>query len=198
MAQFPLTPVPSHVSAPAFIDPMHVYATDSGVEIRRSKHSRPRRQYTVEWLGKSVADMRFIRDFVLNEARLGTLPFQWLHPTAIDRVNVFNTTPIILEYFHGMFTGQWVGVSGSPFPAANGFRSITRVSASQLALTGTTGGAGAGTALAQVYLPNAVARFDQDQWTSPTTLIGPEQLTADAGVFRSGFYSWSLVIQEVF
>ena len=201
MVFFPATPLPSSVSAPAIIDPTLRYQVDQGYEVRRARTSRPRRRYQIDYLGKTTDEMHQIRDFILS-MRLGVFPFQWLHPTAVDLVNMSaNLTPVLIYYYtyHGLVTGQWVGVFGGP-ANANGLWQVTRLSNSTLTLNGSVG---AGPAVINqanvfVYLPNAVAIFDQDTWTSPTKLIGPEQTNNLAGVFRAGVFSWTLLIEEIF
>jgi hypothetical protein len=193
MAQYPIVPAPSSVSAHASIDPVLRYATDSGVEIRRAAHSRPRRRYTLEYLGGTTEYMRLIRDFVYSQ-RANVLPFQFYHPTAVDVATVQNTTPVILTYPHDMVTGQWVGLGQAPGPL-NGFWQVTRLGPYDLALNG-SGASGAGTAHVIQYLPQAIAIFDQDIWSAPTKIIGPDQIAA--GNFRSGMFSWTLDIEEVF
>src|SRR5262245_24685477 len=137
MALFPLSPTPSSVSAPTIIDPMLTFETDQRYSVRRVLTNRPRRRYTVEWLGKHTYEMRQIRDFLL-QCRLGAIPFQWLHPTANEFVSAVNTTPALLDYAHGLYTGQWVVVSGSaPSAGLNGVWQVTRVGPTQIALNGT-------------------------------------------------------------
>jgi hypothetical protein len=194
MALFPFDPLPSQVSAPAWIDPMHQYETDAGYQIRRSKHSRPRRRYLLEWFGKTTEQMRGIRDFLLT-TRLGALPFSWEHPTALDFVPTQNTTPVILSYTHGLVTGSYVVVRSHPTSGINGIWQATRLNSVALALNGSLAG---GVAYCNVtnYLPNAVAIIDQEAWASPTKLIGPEQL--GSGTYRSGYFSWAVLIEEIF
>lgn len=190
MAFFPNFPLPASVSAPAIIDPAIRFSTDGGYELRRSKHSRPRRRYTLDYLGKPAENLHYLRDFIA-EVRLGVTPFAFIHPTALDVVTITNTTPVILTYFHGLNTGQmvWVSASTNTSLVALGWV-VTRISNSQLSLNGSTAG-GAGTATVQVYLPQAVLTFADDTWTSPTKLIGPERVGA-------GAFSWQLTIEEIF
>lgn len=192
---YPLTPLPSSVSAPAYREEILRFAVDSGYELRRPRTSRPRRRFQLDYLGKTTAEMRLLRDFLLAH-RLGALSFQFLHPTAYDNVPVSNTTPIILTFTHGLVTGQWINISSSPtLSGLIGQWQITRVSATQLSLNGTSA-SGAGTVSVEVWLPNAVALFNQDTWESPAKLMGPEQLGLGSG--RQGVFSWSLAVEEVF
>ena len=97
MPDFPTVPVPSSISAPEVIDPMLSFGADMGYEVRRARHSRPRYRYTLEWLGKVTGDMRYIRDFLMQQ-RLGTLAFRWFHNTAKETgVLVHPTTPVTLS-----------------------------------------------------------------------------------------------------
>jgi hypothetical protein len=177
------------------MDPMHVFETDSGYQQRRSKHSRPRRRYTLDYLGKTTEEMRFIRDFLLG-VRLGVLPFSFQHPTASDDVPFSNTTPVILTYTHGLITGQWLAIGNAP-GALNGFWPVTRINHTQVALTGSVAsGVGTGSLSAMVYLPFAVAVFDQDTWTSPTKLLGPERQALPNR--WGGIFSWAVSIEEIF
>ena len=113
MPDFPPLPLPSSISAPEVIDPMLSMRSDFGYEVRRTLHPRPRFRYTVEWLGKTTHEMRYIRDFLLFQ-RLGTLAFSWYHGTGWEsNVTVHHTTPIFLTYpiAHGLTTGMWVYLS---------------------------------------------------------------------------------------
>jgi hypothetical protein len=200
VATFPSSPKPSHVSAPAIIDPLLRYSVDQGYELRRPRTSRPRRRYVVEWAGRADAEyhysygMHLIRDF-LGTTRNGALPFQFIHPTASDVVTFSNTTPITLTYSHGLVTSQWVYVTNAP-TGLNGTWPVTRLDALNLTLNGSTA-VGFGQCLVAVYLPYAVARFDNDTWESPTKLVGPEQFDA-SGARRNGVFAWQLTIEELF
>ena len=198
MAAFPLTPVPSSVSVPAITDPVLRFATDSGYELRRPKRSRPLRRFTVEWLGKTTNEMHVIRDFLMT-TRMGAIPFQWLHLTGIDFVSVFNTSPVLLAYVHGLFTGQMVFVTNAtPNTAINGLWPITRIDENQLTLDGTVAG-GQGTATVQVYLPMAVAQFNEDTWASPVKLIGPESnYDVNDPTHGRGRFNFTIDVQEIF
>lgn len=193
MALFPFlytAPLVSQVDPPEKIYPLHRFVTDSGVEIRRAKHSRMRRRYSMAWKHLTAGDLHLIDDF-LGTCGFGAVPFEFLHPTAVDDVNILATTPVTLNYAaaHGLLTGQWVGVMSSPANALNGYWPISRLNALQLTLTGSTPqGAGMGTV--RVYLPQAVAIFADDTMESPTTLRGPE-----AGV--QGFFQKTLTIEEL-
>jgi hypothetical protein len=199
MSLFPNTPLPSSVSAPAIIDEMHTFSTDSGVVIRRPKHSRPRRRFTLEYLGKNVAELRTVRDF-LQACRLGALPFEWLHPTAGDLVNIDDTTtPVIVYYTHGLVTGQYIYMQGGP-THLTGVWQVTKLNGNALALNGSIAGGPVAQGYAYVYLPNAVGVFASDTWDSPTTLIGPEQWYPQGGygINRVGVYNFNVVIEEIF
>jgi hypothetical protein len=193
MAQYPIVPAPSSVSAHASIDPVLRYSTDAGYEIRRARTSRPRRRYTLEYQGFTTEHMRLIRDFVYSQ-RANVLPFQFYHPTAVDLATIQSTTPVIVNYPHDMVTGQWIGIGQGPAPL-NGFWQVTRLGPYDLALNGSTA-SGAGQVHVIQYLPYAIAVFDQDIWAAPTKLIGPDQVAS--GPFRTGYFSWSILIEEVF
>lgn len=193
MPLYPMTPLPSSVSAPAIIDPAHRFASDSGYESRRPMHSRPRRRFTLEYLGKNTQQMRVIRDF-LQACRFGAgQTIQFAHMTAFDTVPFANTTPIILTYYHGLVTGQWINI-GSPGFLAQPWR-ITRLNSTEIALDGTVA-SGPGQCTVQQYLAHAVATFSEDTMPEPTKLIGPEQI--NAGGNSSGFFNFVVTIEEIF
>jgi hypothetical protein len=197
MADYPQTPLPSSVSAPEYLDEVLRFQTDFAYELRRAKHSRPRRRWTLEYLGKTTAEMHQIRDF-FGTVRFGVFPFTFYHPTALDAVVFQNTTPITLSYngAHGLMTGQMVGVFSSPGGnAKNGFYTITRVNAIQIALNGSTAGGG-GVGSVRVYVPNAVGRFSDDTMPSPTKLAGPETASPQQNTM-AGFWNFTVVIEEV-
>jgi hypothetical protein len=151
------------------------------------------RRYTLDYLGKTTAEMRFIRDFVL-ENRLGGLTCTFYHPTAVDRVTILSSSPVICEYVHGLFTGQYVFVgSSSNTSLSSQVWRVTRIDATRISLNGSLAGA-AGFADVVVYLPVAAVSFASDTWESPTKLIGPEATNS----FREGYFSFSLVVEEVF
>jgi phage-related protein len=196
MPTYPLPPFPSHVSPPAILDPMIEFSSDQGYQIRRARTSRPRRRWTLDYLGKTVDEMRQIRDF-LQQSRLGALEFAWAHPTAIDKVTVAATTPVTVQWRHGLYTGMWIFIFNSPNPSINNQAfQITRFNEITITLNGTSAAGINGTADALVYVPHAVGIFREDTFESPATLIGPEQvLYTDR---RTGYYSFSVTIEEIF
>src|SRR5262245_29502439 len=195
---FPATPAPAMVSSPEVIDPAYDFRPDQGYSIRRARWSRPRRRYRLEYLGQPVAYVRLIRDFFQRQ-RLGVLDFMWFHPTAVDVAQVQPTTPVQLLYQHGLVTGQWVGVSNSPNPGINGGTfPVTWLTDSSVALQGTTAAGIAGTATVVVYLPHARGSFQEDTWQAPATLIGPDQVPHAPSGRRSGFYNFTVLIEELF
>lgn len=192
MAVYPLTPVPSSISAPASRDPMHQFTTDSGVTLRRAKWSRPLRRYQLDYLGLTTIDWRILRDF-LQVQRLGALPFEFVHTTSLDATFYDNTTPVILHMYHTYVTGQWVGIYNStPHVTLNNYWQITRISPIALSLNGSTAG-GAGTCSVRTYLPNAVGIFAEDTDPAPVKLMGPESVTTTRGRFNA-----SVIIEEIF
>lgn len=195
---FPSTPVPSMVSSPEILDALWRYETDQGYAFRRSKHSRPRRRFTLEYLGLTVVNVRILRDFFQYQ-RLGVTAFTWTHPTAIDVATCQPTTPVTLLYTHGLHTGAWVIVSNSPNPSINGGAfQVTRQSQTSILLNGTTAAGITGTATVQVYLPLAVGIFQEDTWQAPATLIGPDQVAYAPGGRRGGYYNVQVTIEEIF
>lgn len=196
MATYPITPTPSMVSAPEVIDPMWSYRVDQGYEVRRAKHSRRRRRWTLEYLGKSTDEMRQIRDF-LQAQRLGALDFAWHHPTALDKVTVIPTVPASVLWRHGLVTGDWCGIRNSPNPTLNEkVWQVTRIDSATLILNGSMAAGVAGPGDAWIMVPHAVGIFQEGVMASPTTLIGPEQVAyVDR---RSGFFSFSVQIEETF
>lgn len=196
MPTFPTTVIPSMVSAPELIDPMHEYNPDQGYSVRRAKHSRPRRRWTVTYLGKHTDEMRQIRDFLLQQ-RLGTLDFQWFHPTAMDSANAVPTTPVTLGYRHGLYTGMWVGVNNAAtVPSiSNQLWQITRVNEITVTLNGSVGSGIAGFCEVQVFVPHARAVMREETYESPATLIGPEAIHVAQ---RAGYFNFSVQIEELF
>lgn len=199
MVFFPTSPIPSSVSAPAIIDPVWRFEADAGIELRRVKHSRPRRRYTLDYLGKTVTELRIIRDF-FNVQRGGALAFQWFHPTALEFLNIdTSTTPVTVYYEHGLTTGQWIGIVQSPVTNYNAFWQVTRINRQVLTLNGSlAAGGGPFTAYAFVYLPTAVGLFSGDVMAAPDKLIGPEQWYPSGYVNRVGAFNFQCVIEEVF
>lgn len=200
MALFPNDPVPSSVSAPAIIDPLLRFSTDSGVETVRALHSRPLRRFVLEYNGKLTQEVRIIRDF-LQECRFGALdPIAWSHPTAYDLVPFSNTTPIILTYAHGMVTGQYINIG---FPAGlAGFWQVTRLNPTQISLNGTSAGGGTGTCTAIQYLHTARATFSEDTIPEPTKIVGADRIGPDRpgepfGAI-AGRFSFSVTLMEIF
>jgi hypothetical protein len=169
------------------------FESDQGYVQRRPKRSRPLRRYTLDYLGKTTAEMHILRDFVLQH-RLGGLLCTFYHPTAVDRVTILSSSPVICQYFHGLFTGQYVfvGASSNTSLSSQIWR-VTRIDPNQIALNGSLAGA-EGFADVVVYLPVAAVSFASDTWESPTKLIGPEATNS----FREGYFSFSLVVEEVF
>jgi hypothetical protein len=194
MALFPLAPVPSHVSAPAIIDPVLSYQVDAGYTVRRARTSRPRRRYTLDYLGQTTEALRIIRDFILTQ-RANVIPCQFWHPTAIDIATFQATTPVLLSYAHGLITGQWLGIVSGP-SSLIGFWQITRLDAATLALNGSSGAGPGGQVSVVQYLPNAIVVYAEDTAPTPATIIGPDQVISVNR--RSGYYSWTVLIEEVF
>ena len=190
---YPTVPTPSSISAPAIIDEAHSFVSDSGYETRRARHSRPRRRFTLEYLGKTTAEMRVISDFLMAHRFGSGQTFEWVHITAFDIVPALNTTPIILNYQHGLVTGMYINI-GTPAFLAQPWR-ITRLNPTMIALDGTVA-SGATNVSVYTYLPYAVARMSEDTWESAVKLIGPEQLGTAGG--RTGFFNFSVSIEEVF
>lgn len=197
MAEFPFTPIPSAVSAPELIDVSLSYQVDQGYEVRRAKWSRPRRRWTLEYLGKSTDELRMIRDFLLQQ-RLGTLDFAWRHPTAIDPAVIDPGPPVTANWRHGLFTGMWILVGLSPVPGVNNTAwQIDRVNEVAVVLRGAVPSGIQGPGIVQTYVPHARAVMSQDDtFASPTTLIGPEQI--GQGARRSGYFSFAVQIEELF
>jgi hypothetical protein len=190
-----MTPVPSSVSAPALIDPSLSFVSDSGYETRRALHSRPRRRYTLDYLGKTTQEMREIRDF-LQWHRFGAGPeaISFLHPTAFDNVQATATVPVTLHYAHELVTGQYVWLSGAAPLGGRSWR-ITRLGTYDLSLDGSTAGGGI-TIAVNNYFPNVVVRLNDGVMESPTKLLGPERL-GTAG-YPPGIFSFSVTLEEVF
>jgi len=191
MPDFPTAPVPSSTSAPAIIDEIFRYRTDQSYEVRRSKHSRQRRRYQIEYLGKTTHEMRLIRHF-FNLQRGGALPFSWWHAVS-EPVTFVGGTPVVVHYTtaHGLVDGQMIGVFVSPGGnALNGFYTITSGGSGTVLLNGSSSGL-SGPGAVRVYLPMAVGIFSEDTMASPTKLIGPESGS-------QGYFNFNITIEELF
>lgn len=189
---YPLVPLASAVSAPAVVDPVLTFSADAGYLVRRARTSRPRRRYTMEYLGLTTADLRLLRDFVVV-IRGGATTFSWTHPTATEQVTIGNTTPVTATFAitHALMTGDWLWVdSASGVTVPIGAYQVTRVTSTQVTLNGTTA-AGAGTMMSRMHLANAMLLLAEDTFPEPVKLIGPEA----AG---TGRFNVTTVIQEVF
>ena len=195
MVLFPQVSSATHVdvSAPDIIDEVHRFMTDSSAEVRRAKHSRPRRRYTVEYKGAPTADYRIIRDFFIN-GRYWINPFEWYHPTAPETVFMDNTTPIVVHFPipHALIDGQYLGVFASPNGnARNGFWQITRGGTATVLLNGSVAvpGGSSGPGTVRIYFPKAIAVMPEDTMPGAAKLIGPE-----AG--SQGYWNFSITILE--
>lgn len=197
MPIYPTSFPPSSVSPPAILDPMWEFPSDSGVSIRRVKHSRPCRRWTMEYLGKTVDEMRQIRDFLMQQ-RLGTFEFSWFHPTAIDRALFQPTTPVTVQWRHGLFTNAWIIVNNSPNAGLNSAAwQVTRIDAAQVTLNGSTAAGVAGVGDVIVYVPRARAVMQEEgTFPSPAILIGPEQVPSTGR--RTGYYNFTVVLEELY
>ena len=167
--------------------------TDSSHEVRRAKHSRPRRRYTVEYTGAPTSDYHIVRDFLLN-GRHWIFPCEWYHPTALESVFIDNTTPIVVHFpiVHVLIDGQYLGVFSSPNGnARNGFWQITRGGTQTVLLNGSSGvpGGNSGSGTVRIYFPKATARMPEDTMPGAAKLIGPE-----AG--SQGYWNFQIHILE--
>lgn len=167
--------------------------SDGGYSQRRALASRPLQRYTLEYLGRPTQELRYLRDFLLFHG-LGVTPFSWLHPTSYDFVPATNTTPVWLQYQHGLVTGNMVNISAGPGTLL-GQWTVTRIDSINLVLNGSVA-AGSVNVAVETWLPFAIARFNENTWESPTKLIGPERLGTSGN--RPGFFSWTVQIEEVF
>jgi hypothetical protein len=197
MPLYPSSPVPSEVHPPEIIDPSIEFVSDYGYSIRRPRTSRPRRRWTLDYLGMSTASMRVIRDF-LQEVRFGAGDIQFFHPTAIELATFQPTTPVNVLLFHGMTTGMWVGVSNTPNPNINGgVFQITRTTDSSFTLNGTTGAGIQGNGNVIIYVPHATVVTQDGTFSAPSTLIGPERIPIAPDVYR-GIYNFQVTLEEQF
>ena len=177
---WPITPRPASISAPAYLDPRLTFRSDSGHLIQRPRLSRPRRRYTVSYLGLRTDQLRFLSDWLLS-IRFGGLSFGFIHSTAEDTVTMHNLTPIWLTFAapHALLTGFWIWLSrATPVTALDwqGFR-VTRQNATQVSLDGTVSQGPDRTAYVAAYLPWATCLWPEDTTPEPVKLIGPEQGT---------------------
>jgi hypothetical protein len=173
------------------------FETDYGYAVRRARTMRPRRRWTLDYLGMSVVNVRVIRRF-LSVMRNGIIEFSWFHPTAIEIAEFGPTTPVSVLWFHGLVSGQWVGVSNSPNPTINGgVFPVTVTADSLLTLNGSTGAGITGPGNIIIYVPRAVAVMADNTLPSPSTIIGPERIPIAPEIYR-GYYNFSLTIEEQF
>src|SRR5215831_19580341 len=198
MPTYPNTPRPSAVSAPELIDSMLSFSVGQGYSTRRSRWSRQRRRWTLEYLGLSTANLRILRNF-LSYTRLGVLDFDWSHPTALEVATFQPTTPVTVLLNHGLVSGQMVGVSNTPNPGINGgFYTITVTSESSFTLNGTTAAGIAGTGNVVVYVPHMMVVMQDGVWPAPATLIGPDQIGVPSAGTRSGYFNATVTLEELF
>ena len=187
------------VSAPEIIDPVFEYQVDSGYSVRRSRWSRPRHRWTLEYRGLKTQDMRQIRDFV-HFARLSQLDFAWQHPTALDLVLVSPTTPVTVGGFHGLATGQWIilySVPATPLPHMTGRAwQITRFDVLNLLVNDSVGQGIATNMYMQLYVPHMKIVAAEDSFPAPVTHRGPEQVRADLPY--PGYYAYTVTLEELF
>ena len=189
---FPQTPAPSSVSTPTRLDPSLRFAVDQGYELRRARHSRPRRRWHLDYLGLSVTHLREFQDF-LGFHRLGVVPFQFGHLTAAETATVANTTPVILTLPHAYVTGQWVGIPSATVGAGLvGLWQLTRLSLSTFSLNGSTA-QGAGQCAVYPYVPYAIGYFPDDQWDAPVKLLGPDSVD-----YARAAFNMTIAIEEIF
>lgn len=197
MAIYPSSPVPSEVHPSEIIDPALVFSTDYGYTVRRVRSSRPRRRWQLDYLGKSTAEMRVIRNF-LYSTRNGVLDFQWFHPTAIEVATFVQSTPVSVFLTHGLATGMSVAVNNTPNPFINGNTyTVTVTTDATLYLDGTIGFGIQGTGLLSNYVPHAIAVMAENTFPAPSTIIGPERIPLPPDVYR-GYYNFSVTIEEQF
>lgn len=195
MAVYPVIPKPNIVSAPALIDPLVRFTSDAGYEVRRSRTSRPRRQYTMTYIAKHSGELHTIVDFV-QQHRNGAVDFSWIHPTAQDLVTLHDITPVWLSYTtpHGLHTGASLVIFNTePASALEGNAYVvTRQNALQVSLNGTTApGGGDRSAAVALYLVHTSFTFPEDVWPEPTPIIGHEQGTL-------GRWSLTVTVREEF
>jgi hypothetical protein len=193
MTFFPSNPLPASVHGPIVLDPAHRFETDSGVSLRRSKHSRMRRLFQLDYLGLYTVEMRGIREF-LDDYRLTVYPFEWIHPVAWDTVTYSATTPIVLTFpAHLYRTGQWIGIANATHPILNGYWPITRLTGAQLSVDTTASLGATGTCTVHTYLPRAIGYFPEDRFDAPVKLIGPDSTDGS-----KGRWNLTVMIEELF
>jgi len=142
--------------------------------------------------------MRLLRHYI-NYFRGGALEFDWIHPTAVDVANVAVTTPVQLQWLHGLYDGQWVYTASSPNAGIND-RSwqVTVLSANTVSLRGSTASGPIGAAMVWTYVPHMKVALSDDTLASPATLMGPEQLAAPNFSLRGGNFNLAVTLEELF
>ena len=195
MVAFPTSPAPASVSTAGLVDPVLRLRFDQGHESRRSRYSQGWRRYTLEYLGKTAAELRIFEDFYERVTRGGALSFDWTHPSPHTVTDASNASPIVVTTTaaHGLQTGDSVVIAGVLTNTnANGTHVVTYASATTFSLDGTTGnGAYGGGGTAAVHLPYAVWIVQNETWGPAAKLIGPD---ADA----KGFFNFVITIEQRF
>jgi hypothetical protein len=168
------------------------FVTDAGYEVRRPRWSRSRRSYQVTYLG-NAHELAPIYDFVEREIRVGALSFVWVHPYGASVTSISNATPNLLTmaYAHGWQSGDSITISGTS--SHNNTFTVTRVSATQVSLNGTAGGAAEGAlGVAALRLPYASLQVEDALPVAEYEhAFGPQ-------IDNKGLLRLSLVIQEQF
>jgi hypothetical protein len=189
---YPVLPAPASISAMTIIDPSYEMMTDFGYSIRRARYPRPRRFYTLTYLGLTTLELRFFQHFFVIH-RLRTTAFSWYPHLVYDTGTVLNTTPIRINVQHPYVGGQWVVIGESTVPNLNGFYQVTTPDGDFLLLNNTTA-RGVGTCHVGPFLPNAILRTSEDgELPAPEKLMGPESIDTSRGRF-----SMIVGVEEIF
>lgn len=169
------------------------FESDQGYSVRRSRHSRNRRLYSLTYWA-TAHNLLQVLDFVEREIRGGALSFAWTYPYGQHIAFINNTVPnlVATTYVHGLQTGDQVAISNTA--THNSIYTVTRVNANTLHLQDTSGGSGEGPGgRLAVHLPYASLQLENDTTPLPEPLhdygpfIDDDSLTRISFLIREEF-----------
>ena len=192
MPSYPFPPAPYQVTPFQPIDPIYTMQVDQGYDIRRSRFSRRRRQFTMVYRNQA-SDIHAIMDFIERETRGQALAFDWTYPYPHTITNIANGAPNVVttSHRHGYQTGDQAVITNTA--SHNGTYTIAYINQTQFSLDGTSGGASESIGNVAFHLPRAMFLFQNGTVPLP-------QLVHDFGPLRDndGLFNWSIQIQETF
>ena len=137
-----------------YSDDQFVSQFDGGAIATRSKFLNRRGSVRLEYI-VNHDNYLYLTDF-FDEVRGATLTFDFTFPYPHTECTTTASTPVSVttRFRHGYRTGEWVFVSGTE-PGVDGARQITRVSATEFTLDGTTGTSASRVARVSRHFPTA-------------------------------------------